>query len=334
MSTSTKVGGNWKSLSGVSAKVSGNWRTVNSAYVKVAGQWKQWFAAFITDNFNRSTSGSLGTSSSGATWTTQQGVWYANGGQAQSDTSASSYPLASVGFGLTNATTSASVSEGTGVAFWISSAGSWWAATSYNNSSSYSYSCNPYACCCGCTQYQTTQSCTTEYVMTSSTGCGCVSRCPPGSSSYYGDCGVGRCGSFPCYFVAKIIDCPSPCYGYLSVCVDSGYQCVSYSCGTCYQTCSGTSYNYYLRLLSSVSGTVSSVTGDISLGSQAAAIAVTTSGDTITAKAYSDTNLSSQIGSTLTYTPSSPTKGLSMGIIKAPSDSSQGSTVDNFSVGL
>jgi hypothetical protein len=44
--------------------------------------------------------------------------------------------------------------------------------------------------------------------------------------------------------------------------------------------------------------------------------------------------LTTTLGSALTYTPTSPTKATNHGIIKAPSDYSQGSTVDNFSANL
>ena len=104
-------------------------------------------------------------------------------------------------------------------------------------------------------------------------------------------------------------------------------NCGSYSCGcsTCYQN------NYYLRLLKSVSGAVSQATGDISVGTAPiAAISVQTSGDSLTAKAYSDTAMTTQIG-TVTITPAGPNKGSDVGIIKAPTSITQGSVVDSFS---
>jgi hypothetical protein len=60
-------------------------------------------------------------------------------------------------------------------------------------------------------------------------------------------------------------------------------------------------------------------------------ILISTSSNTITAQAYSSAGLNSQVGSTLTYTPSSPTKGTKVGIIKTPSSANAGSTLDNFS---
>ena len=341
MASSVKASGTWRSISGLSVKVSGTWRTATAGYVKIAGVWKQWFAAFITDNFNRSTSGTLGTSSSGANWSTLSGTWYANGGQAQSDTAASSYPLATVGWGAPSTTASASVVSGTGVAFWVSDAGSWWAAVSYNNSSSYSYSCNPYSCnCVSCNCSPQSYACNpypcNPYQCNCNTTC---TTCPSGytynGSAYFpGYCAKGPyTNGYPAAIASP--SCTTTC----STCYDTCYQtCTQTVCGTCcstcYQTCSGTSYNYYLRLLNSVSGTVSVATGDVSLGSQAAAIWVNTNGDVITAKAYSDTAMTSQLGSDLVYTATSPTKGPAAGVIKAPSDYNQGSTVDDLAIGL
>jgi hypothetical protein len=62
-----------------------------------------------------------------------------------------------------------------------------------------------------------------------------------------------------------------------------------------------------------------------------ASMQVNTSNNTITAKAYSAAGQVSQLGSTVTRTPASPTKGASVGIIKAPTDANQGSTLDNYS---
>lgn len=84
----------------------------------------------VFDSFTRTTSGSLGTSTSGAAWTALRGTWYANGSQARSDDAGSNYSLATVAIG-TDTTTSSDVSGGVGVAFWVSDAGSWWAVVPY-----------------------------------------------------------------------------------------------------------------------------------------------------------------------------------------------------------
>ena len=56
------------------------------------------------------------------------------------------------------------------------------------------------------------------------------------------------------------------------------------------------------------------------------------SGNQITAKAYSDTNLTSQIGSDLTFTPTGVTISTSYGIIVTPSVTNQGNSLDDFTI--
>jgi len=82
-------------------------------------------------------------------------------------------------------------------------------------------------------------------------------------------------------------------------------------------------------MLKSISGTISQVISDYAVASLPAAIKVVTSGDTITETAYSDTSLTTSLGSTST-TPSGPIKGTGVGIIKVPAAITQGSTVDIF----
>jgi hypothetical protein len=79
-----------------------------------------------------------------------------------------------------------------------------------------------------------------------------------------------------------------------------------------------------------VTGTVTtSVVSDVSIGQAAAAVKVTTSGDTITAVAYSNTAKTNVIG-TISTTASSPIKAPKAGIIKVPSSYTQSSTIDDF----
>jgi hypothetical protein len=292
------------SISGVSAK----------AFGMLASAIKP-----IQDLFTRTTSGSLGTATSGQNWVATRGTWSANGTQATSADAASNNSIASIPF-KTDAVVTASVSGGTGPVFWLTDANSWWAATSYNTSTTTTtyYSCNPYSC----------------------------APCSTPSSGTYPNCNCGTTQTRT-YF------CPSG-FGNLALCdgnnlcrrdncngsvITSSQYTSTYSCdacaevcSTCYQSCPSTTttYAFYLRLLKSVSGTVSSATSEVSLGSDAAAIHVATVGDTITAKAYSNTNMTTQIGTTLTFTPTTPTKGSSVGIIKTTSAYAQGSTVDSF----
>lgn len=298
----------------------------------------------FSDSFNRTTTGSLGTSSSGGTWTALRGVWYANGTQAQSDDAATNYSIASTNMGSANVKTSATVSSGTGVAFWVSSANSWWASTSYETSSTYSYTCNCTTCCnscansaCGCATYNSQTNCSVCGSTTTYVSCTCSYSCGYNGGSSYNtvdSCGyVFTCNGTSTYSGSYSNICPQTT---CNTCTNSAFGCATYNtcancsaCGSysCCSTCTGTSYSYYLRMLQSVGGTVSTATGDVSLASGAVSIQVATLGNTITATAY---DASGATLGTQTYTPTSPTTGTSTGIIKAPSSYNQGSTVDNF----
>ena len=78
----------------------------------IASSVRKGFAAF-SDTFNRTTSGSLGTSSSGGLWNALKGVWYANGNAAKTDDAASTYPIANIE--MTSASVTASITTGSWV---------------------------------------------------------------------------------------------------------------------------------------------------------------------------------------------------------------------------
>jgi len=153
--------------------------------------------------------------------------------------------------------------------------------------------------------------------------CFCNNATPgtPGSAATY-TCACGN-GSAPTYTCA--------CY--------SGYACTQCTNTTCTGTGYTTTYNYYLRLISSVGGVISNPVSDINLGTNFTGISphlttkVTTLGNQITASAYSDTGYTAQLGTTLSYTPVSPARGTSVGILKYPS-AAQGTTIDNFSASI
>jgi hypothetical protein len=75
------------------------------------------FASF-SDNFNRSNSGSLGTSSSGGVWNVEKGVWGTDGKAAQSYSSPSTYPLADIN--MTSSNNTSSISVGSNFVFSVS----------------------------------------------------------------------------------------------------------------------------------------------------------------------------------------------------------------------
>jgi hypothetical protein len=154
--------------------------------------------------------------------------------------------------------------------------------------------------------------------------------------------GSASCTGFNCYSGGACgglnqnqIGTSSSCSGGQATCTGAG--CTPAGC------CSGISYSggattYFtdLVIVSSVSGNVVSqsstrlATNTNTNYTTVGSLIVSTVGNQITAKAYASAGLTSQLGSNIVITPTSPTKGTSVGIIKAPSPGSQGSTVDNF----
>ena len=365
-----KVNGSWTTSSAAFIKVSSSWRSVSSGWVKVGGVWKQWFIGIVTDTFTRTTTGSLGTSSTGQTWVSRFGTWYANGSQAQSNdgTSANTAGALSVidissadalvSLGNSSAT---GVNPGTGVAFWSTAAGSWWGAVSYSDTSSYTYSCN-------CANFTTTYTGTSSSSCTGSTvscsdstntcspgGCGTVSSsssssstttysCP--NSSYPYLCG-GTCNELPSCnglsIQATASTTTTTTYTRTQNTTVTVYTCnagdsgggSSSTCSHTYtacNTCTGLNSNYYLQVLYS------------SAGSAAYTVQSTNSTGTNTNEVksirvntsgsnYSVTAYNSSYTSLGTWSgTNSGTKGTQHGIVKAYSANAQGTTADNLSI--
>lgn len=347
----------------------------------------------VFDSFTRTTTGQLGVSTSGALWTALRGTWYADGAQAKSDDAAANYSIASVAIG-TDTTTSADVSGGVGVAFWISDAGSWWAAVPYytqttnsnctnglcSGTENYQYqattcsngTCGPtetvypsncptgqcsgtYTGSIACSCTYATRTCNCDQVstlcqygiganLTSAKQCaslgGRYSSANGGTCCFdepYSNCDSGACSGTELYVTSSTCS-NMACSGYESYTISCSCSPTVVSCG-CYlatgtRSCSCTyTQSYFLRLLRSVGGTVSTATSDISLPSAAAAVKVITAGNSITAQAYSNSGMTTPIGNALMHTAVSPTKGPSVGLVKTPVPYSQGSTADNFSSG-
>jgi hypothetical protein len=117
----------------------------------------------------------------------------------------------------------------------------------------------------------------------------------------------------------------------------------TYPSGACNTSSSSvTLYSTALNILMANGSTVSSqasqtIESSVESPTAVLGIKVITSGNTITSRGYSNTGLTSQIGSDLSYTPSSPTKtsitGSShAGIIKTPPGSSGGIHFDNLKI--
>ena len=110
-------------------------------------------------------------------------------------------------------------------------------------------------------------------------------------------------------------------------------SCISESCSnTSYYNCNcQTCYPATIRLIRSIANIVSEITS-WTVNTLVQSLKITTSGTSITAKAYSDSNLSTQIGSDLTYSAVGATIDTQFGIVVAPSAYAQGSTLENFNI--
>ena len=118
----------------------------------------RYLISIITDAWNRTTFGGLGTSSIGNVWLNLRGTWTANNTSlATTATTASSYPLATVPFKVASTMTAQSVSAGAGIAFWVTDSNNFWgvinSAYTYTSSTAYYYTvCTGYGTTC--TRYQ------------------------------------------------------------------------------------------------------------------------------------------------------------------------------------
>ena len=272
MPGSVKVNNSWKTATGLSVKVAGTWRTATSAFVNVGGVWKQWFASKIQDTFARaSTVSGLGTSETGQIWTALRGNWRVGGSNnALSDDAASTYPIASINFGNSDVKIQADTSGGTGVSFWVTSAGSWWASyPEYTSSTAFTCDqnvasctgegCSPSVSCCSGIATSYTYPCNQGGATCTGSGCtpsGCCS-----GVSYSG--GVTTCNAGS---VTNTSNPPSAscCSG-----ITTGGGGTSYVCDQSAVSCSNSSSSSCAGLCCSSVGTSTSGGGATCTGTVA-----------------------------------------------------------------
>jgi len=167
--------------------------------------------------------------------------------------------------------------------------------------------------------------------VTTTTSAGSYS-CPSGGTPNQstGQCTVTTAGTTNCYSCANP-DCGVAYYTTGYNCYGGGTypNCDQYG-GGC-QTCGTLTNNYYIKLIRSVGGTITNLTGDISVASAVGALRLNTSGDILSYQAYSNSDFTGLLTSS-THTATSPAKANNYGIIKTSSPYGQGSTVDNFKI--
>jgi hypothetical protein len=173
----------------------------------------------------------------------------------------------------------------------------------------YEYTSYYYTCCLGSLETYYYTCCTGGYYDYT------YSCCPGGFYDYTYTCCTGS------YFTYYTYGCTGYSNGVSSACGCASYY--TYDCGC---------QDYHrIDLSKKVSGTETVISSTANSLSNVAGIKVVTSGDNVTASAYSDTNLTSQNGSDLSSTNTGQ-KPKEHGIISKASITSQGYTIDEFRV--
>lgn len=279
------------------------------------------YPSSVTDTFDRTTSGNLGTTSTGGyTWENIRGTWYTDGSTAKSDNTATDNNVAAVftaGTTVSNAQVDTIAAGGVGVAFWVTDSNSYYAATVFHSTTSGTST----TCTGGCTQtggYCST-CCANQSTFTQYNGrhCCCNGYCR-GYSGYGGGCDPNF--SFYCQVSGR------------GDCGCSGSWAFYYTC-TSNVVNNYTNYISNFRLIKNGTAVVDTqYNTNQSAYTSAGSIAVSTSGNAISYAVYSAANKG---GSTLhsgSYTDNSAAKGRFHGVFKGDGGTNQGSSVDNFSV--
>jgi len=197
--------------------------------------------------------------------------------------------------------------------------------------------CNPGAAV-PTTVYTTTCTCSTGVTYNPTTGCPATYiTAPPQICQALG--GTYNFVGGTCNLPAVTPTCSTTSTTTYSCCTSYTTTATTYTGYTSSTSSTVTTYSTSIRVISSVSGSVvtdstTSLTSNTSSYTNLASMEVATSSGSITAKGYSATGQVTQLGSTVSRSPSSPIRGSSVGIIKAPTDANQGSTLDNYSVAL
>ena len=268
------------------------------------------------------TTGNLGTATDGSRWTAINGTIEVKTGAAKATTTPSegnagtAYPIATVTMPTQdNIISLAGTNEGSSVALWVQSSSDWWMV-----------------------DVESVQNSTTNYA----TGIA-------GYNYYYGPVqGYSQGASYyaltnywTVYWVRYALVSgkynrfwSAGTVSYTSYMSSTNYSIVywfsTFGQNTYYTYAAGTTYAYseYLKIRQSVSSTVSTITSAlISTVQSIGSLKVWTSGNQITARAFSDTNFVTQIGSDLVYTATGATITTQYGIGVSPSAYNQSAII-------
>lgn len=289
------------------------------------------------DNFARSDSSLLSTAANGSKWKQIRGTFGILGSSASASSSDYSITAAELPFSDVKIELS-DISQGAGASLWVTDSGNWWAIgveTHQQQQCQTCYTCN--ATSTGCNGNWEAE-CASYYI-----------------SGYYTYTTVNTCSYYFCY---TYYGAPNAKYGYrppITNCATNYYTCYQnvdvpvYSCGSYYPpSCTGNTYEYcssaspyncnctyiypsYIKLIKSVSNVITEV-ASWAISAAASSLRIKTSGSQITAQAYSDGSLSSQIGSDIVYTPSGVTITPQYGLAVKPSPYNQGYSIGSVDI--
>jgi hypothetical protein len=292
------------------------------------------------------TTGSLGTATDGSRWDAVNGTIQVTTAAATATTTPSAggagttYPMATVSMPTNNNSVKlAGTNEGSSVALWVQSSSDWWlvdvegvqtVTTNYSSAQNYNYVFAQNVTYGSNTNYYGV----TNY--TTSTGYS-VFYSPSGYVVNYGFSGpVSYRTIYSQTYGGAYYVTSTNYFGSTSYFTSSGYS-ITYgtfyqytSPGTFYTYASGstTAYSEYLKIRQSVASTVSIIASAlISTTQSIKSLLVSTSGNQITARAFSDTNFVTQIGTDLVHTATGATVNTKYGIAVSPSAYNQSAII-------
>jgi hypothetical protein len=308
------------------------------------------------DTFDRAdVSGDIGRASDGSTWQNIRGTWKIFNNSVKATTS--DYPIISQTMSVPNNQVELyGTSQGSAAALWITDSGNWWAIglvqeptdcnCTYYYNTNYSYATGT---CTGqnagtyngvnCATYSSGSTCN---AYTTNCDNGVYNRGPCANYAYSNLNGLyciawnqGNCQGNT-YTVCNSSTPYTNCSSYSPSTKNTGtyyyYSCTVVQSSTegPYASCE-TCYPQYVRLIQSAANTVSTI-AQWSISALASALKVKTSGSQITVSAYSDSNMVSQIGSDLIYTPTGVAITSIFGLTVIPSGYNQGYTTDEIKI--
>ena len=288
----------------------------------------------FVDTFNRAdTTGELGAASDGSLWNALRGVMQVGSNKAGSPSGTSTYPAASVKMPKTDVTISlAGTGNGAGSLLWVTDSGNWWATDIYQYTYSQNWYYNQATGNYTCTTYSSAKGCdisTANYSKNCVLNGYCCAVCNAWNSNNIKNAAYCKTysytGTYSCTYSVAGYNCVAPYY--YNVCNAGNADYTTVFGGTYYY------YPTYVRVLQSVANTVSTV-ANWSFGDSVTIQSLKTliSGNQITVKAYSDTNLTTQIGSDLVYTATGATVTAEYGIVLTPSGSNTVNTIDSVTI--